>query len=33
MSERAIFEANARSQNADIVADFYKKARIWKRTS
>ena len=30
MSERAIFEANAKSQNADIVADFYKKARFGK---
>jgi len=28
MSERAIFEANAKSQNADIVADFYKKAKF-----
>jgi len=28
MQERAIFEANARSQNADIVADFYKKAKF-----
>jgi hypothetical protein len=30
MSERAIFEANAKSQNADIVADFYKKAGFGK---
>ena len=30
MSERAIFESNARSQNADIVADFYKKAKFGK---
>jgi hypothetical protein len=30
MSERAIFEANARSQNADIIADFYKKAKFGK---
>ena len=28
MSERAIFEANAKSQNADIVAEFYKKAKF-----
>jgi len=30
MSERAIFESNARSQNADIVTDFYKKAKFGK---
>jgi len=30
MSERAIFESNARSQNADIVADFYKRAKFGK---
>ena len=30
MSERTIFEANARSQNADIVADFYNKAKFAK---
>ena len=30
MSERAIFESNAKSQNADIVTDFYKKAKFGK---
>ena len=30
MSERAIFENNAKAQNADIITDFYKKAKFGK---